>query len=291
MSRAVPSISIVLPTYNRAAYILETIQTVLGQSFRDWELLVIDDSSTDNTADLINRIHDERITLIRINQRVGITASREKGVQESKADLIAFIDSDDLWDRFKLEKQIAALQEYPDAGFCLTGGYTFNEPGKPLVYYYQQKEGMHYGDLMIPLFKSEISALTPTLVFRKNCLEKINFTTHVEFILGLAAYYKGIVIYEPLLQRRLHESNTSVLEWENREKEGIRILKKYGKLVPRHIANEILFKAYVNSGENYLSHNKNGKAIACFFHAWSKRPISIIPLKKIGKAGIKALFK
>lgn len=291
MNGVIPSISIVLPTYNRASYIIDTIQSVLQQSHRDWELVIVNDCSTDNTGELVNQINDARIKLIRTNDRVGITASREKGVQESRSDLIAFMDSDDLWDEKKLEKQFLAFQQYPEAGYCLTGGFTFKHIDTPLHYYNERREGMNYGNFFTALYDSKIAALTPTLMFRKNCLEKIEFSTHVEFILELASHFNGIMIYDPLLKRRLHESNTSVLEWENRDKEGFRILKKYGSRVPKSLARHVLYKAQLNSGENYLSHKKNVKAFKQFFRAWTKKPFNIIPIKKMGKTIIRALFK
>jgi len=278
-----PRISIVLPTYNRAGYIVETIESVRRQVFSDWELLVIDDCSLDNTEQLVKQINDHRIKFFKTPERLRITATREEGVNRSKGELIAFIDSDDLWDETKLEKQVRAFEEYPDAGFCVTGAYNFKRTGEPFEFYYKQRDGIKYGDLLIPFFKSEIAALTPTLIFKRSCFGKVFFSTHVELIMQLATHYKGIVLYEPLLFRRLHDSNISSVEWENRERAGIELLLKYKKFVPRKIAGDMLFKTYLNSGEHYLSHGRKGKAIRQFIKASWQKPFSIIPFKKIAK--------
>jgi glycosyltransferase involved in cell wall biosynthesis len=286
-----PLISIVLPTYNRAGLIMETIESVQQQTYSNWELLVIDEGSHDNTEELVSQIKDERIRFFKLPVRTNITATRSEGVSKAKGGMIGFIDSDDLWDSTKLEKQIAGFHQFPDAGFCLTGGYNFKKKGEPSVYFYKQREGSRYNNLLIAFYRSEMAALTPTLIFRKTCLEKINFTTHVEFILLLASNFKGIILYEPLLFRRLHDSNTSTQEWENREKEGIRILNKYKKLVPGKVARDALSRAFINSGEKHLSYKRNWKAIRQFIKAWSNKPFSIIPPKKIAKAILFLLIK
>src|SRR5258705_5279593 len=120
-----PMISIVLPTYNRAGLILETIESVRQQTYSNWELLIIDEGSLDNTEELVRQLNDDRIKYFKLSVRINVTATRGEGVARSKGELIAFIDSDDLWDETKLEKQVAAFNKYPDAGFCLTGGYNF----------------------------------------------------------------------------------------------------------------------------------------------------------------------
>jgi glycosyltransferase involved in cell wall biosynthesis len=279
-----PRISIVLPTYNRAGYIVETIESVRRQVFSDWELLVIDDCSQDNTEQLVTQINDPRVKYFKTPERLRITATRGEGVNRATGEFIAFIDSDDLWDGAKLEKQIRAFAEYPDAGFCVTGAYNFKKSGEPLEFYYQQKDGIKYGDLLIPFFKSEVAALTPTLIFKKNCFKTIAFSNHVELIMQLARHFKGIVLYEALLFRRLHDSNISSIEWEDREKAGIELLLQYKKFVPRGIARDTLFKAYLNSGEHYLGHGRRRMAVRQFINAYRQKPFSAIPFKKIAKA-------
>src|SRR5690348_7948029 len=126
-----PLVSIVLPTYNRAGLIMETIESILYQSWKNWELFVVDDESTDNTGELVKGLKDERIHYIRISKTgIGIRL-KTFGFQQAKGDLFCFIDSDDCWAPDKLEKQIEALRQYPEAGFSLTGGYNFRVKGEP----------------------------------------------------------------------------------------------------------------------------------------------------------------
>src|SRR4029079_4017272 len=148
-SNAYPTVSIILPTYNRANYIMEAIDSVLQQTYANWDLLVVDDGSTDNTVELVKQITDERVECLHTPGRLWATGTRNFGLKNVKGELVAFIDSDDLWAATKLQKQVDAFGQYPDAGFCVTGGYNFRQAGQPVEYFYKQPEGMRYGDLFL----------------------------------------------------------------------------------------------------------------------------------------------
>src|SRR5262245_52205489 len=92
-----PTVSIVIPTYNRAALIARSIQSVLNQSYADFELLVIDDGSTDETEGVVARFFDLRINYVRLASNAGASAARNVGIRISKGKFIAFQDSDDEW--------------------------------------------------------------------------------------------------------------------------------------------------------------------------------------------------
>src|SRR6187549_1636408 len=120
-----PKVSIILPTYNRAGLIMETIESIRTQTYSNWELIIVDDGSDDNTEEKISHLKDEKIQFIKAG-RIGIGGKiKNIGLSNASGEFIAFNDSDDLWHKTKLEKQVAALQEHPEAGFCLTGGYNF----------------------------------------------------------------------------------------------------------------------------------------------------------------------
>lgn len=108
------NISIVMPAFNASQYIVDTIDSVVAQTHQNWELVIVDDASTDNTVDIISRyaVIDPRIRLITLDKNFGAPAGpRNKGVADSNFDWIAFIDSDDLWHREKLEQQVIAISE------------------------------------------------------------------------------------------------------------------------------------------------------------------------------------
>jgi len=101
-----PTVSVILPTYNRAHLLDRAVQSVLNQSFNDWELIIIDDGSADHTADIINGYKDKRIVLLRHRYNRGDAASRNTGIRASKGQWIAFQDSDDVWLPDKLRQQM-----------------------------------------------------------------------------------------------------------------------------------------------------------------------------------------
>jgi glycosyltransferase involved in cell wall biosynthesis len=294
-----PRVSIILPTYNRALLIMDTIRSVMDQSYANWELIIVDDGSDDDTESLLAQLQDPRIHFYKAG-RIGKNGRvKNIGLSKASGDLIAFIDSDDLWAPSKLEKQVMALQQYPDAGFSLTGGYNFRQPGEPLAYFYRQRQGARYDNVFYSLFRSEVAALTPTLMCRKQCLgytglfnENKAFADG-DFIVNLARHFKAVILYEPLFYRRLHEGNDSDAHWIKRCDEGIDRIVNYRKekLLPGSIAREALFKLHINFGENYIRYREYGKAVKKFFRAWQTKPYSIVPWKKTAKAILYALRK
>ena len=105
-------VSIIMPSYNTAAFIAESIQSVLSQNYKDWELLIVDDCSTDNTDEVIKPyLDDSRIKYLKNEKNSGAAVSRNKALREAKGKWIAFLDSDDLWMPDKLEKQIKFMEE------------------------------------------------------------------------------------------------------------------------------------------------------------------------------------
>jgi glycosyltransferase involved in cell wall biosynthesis len=111
-----PTVSVVMPTYNRADLLPQTIASILGQDFNDFELLIVDDGSTDNTAELIQQIqgHDPRLRYARLPQNRGIGFAREAGRRNVSARYLALADSDDLWLPGKLKTQLEILEAHPE---------------------------------------------------------------------------------------------------------------------------------------------------------------------------------
>lgn len=105
-------VSIISPSYNTGEFISETIESVLSQTYCDWELLIVDDCSTDNTDEIVRRfLRDERIKYFKNEKNSGAAASRNWALREAKGKWIAFLDSDDLWKPEKLEKQVAFMEK------------------------------------------------------------------------------------------------------------------------------------------------------------------------------------
>lgn len=111
-------VSIIMPSYNTSKYIVETIQSVLAQTYKDWELLIVDDCSTDNTDEIVKPfLADKRIHYLKNEKNSGAAVSRNRALREAKGRWIAFLDSDDLWMPEKLERQISFMDK---------NGYSFS---------------------------------------------------------------------------------------------------------------------------------------------------------------------
>jgi hypothetical protein len=110
-----PQVSVIIPTYNAERTILDTIASVQQQTFCDFELVVINDGSTDRTPELLDRVADKRLNIFSY-ENGGLPVARNRGIFHSTGEFIAFLDADDLWTADKLELQLAALQKSPETG-------------------------------------------------------------------------------------------------------------------------------------------------------------------------------
>jgi hypothetical protein len=202
------------------------------------------------------------------------------------------MDSDDLWAPDKLEKQLQELSVHPGARFSLTGGYSFYERGKPVDHYYKQHGGKLAGNILSAFFRGEIAALMPSLLLNKDCLERPGkfeegrLFSDIAFMLKLAEHYEGVILYEPLLYRRLHGSNITNDNWELGYTEYIDLIHAYtGKRsIPRELSRQSLYLLYIKYGEKCLRYKMRKKAFRMFLQAWRNNPASIVPIKKMGKA-------
>src|SRR5919106_1816578 len=119
-----PKVSVIIPTYNRVESLPLAIKSVLAQTFQDFEIIVVDDASHDNTPAVIARFNDERIRYIRHDTNKKISASRNTGVLNSRGSYIAFLDDDDEWLSEKLQLEVDLLDNSPlKTGAVYTGFY------------------------------------------------------------------------------------------------------------------------------------------------------------------------
>ena len=104
-------VSVIMPSWNTGRFIAKSIQSVIEQTYTNWELLIVDDCSSDNTDEVIANFHDKRIFYFKNEKNVGAALSRNRALREARGEWIAFLDSDDLWEPQKLEKQLAFMNQ------------------------------------------------------------------------------------------------------------------------------------------------------------------------------------
>lgn len=137
-------VSIIMPSYNTAHLIGESIQSVIAQTYPHWELLIVDDCSTDNTDAAVSQFRDSRIRYFKNEKNSGAAVSRNRALREAAGEWIAFLDSDDLWMPQKLEKQISFMKEN-HYFFTCTGRDTIDEASRPVGEY--TRSPRHVGKL------------------------------------------------------------------------------------------------------------------------------------------------
>jgi glycosyltransferase involved in cell wall biosynthesis len=122
-----PIVSVIVPTYNRGNYLKKAISSVLSQTFKDFEIIVINNYSTDNTLEVINQFKDSRIKVINFKNEGIIAKSRNQGICQSTGKYIAFLDDDDLWISDKLQVQVKYLEENPICGMVYSNVFKIDE--------------------------------------------------------------------------------------------------------------------------------------------------------------------
>ncbi|MGH9361016.1 MAG: glycosyltransferase family 2 protein, partial [Thermoanaerobaculia bacterium] len=176
-----PLVSVVLPTRNRAGILDRTARSVLAQSFTDFELIVVDDASTDGTARLVEALGDSRVRLLKLERNLGPAGTRNAGIGEARGRLVAFEDDDDEWLPMKLSRQVKALEA---AGGSVGAAYCVavkRSAGEEMLYPHpgvKRRSGKLYDDLLGGNFIA-----TPSLLVRKQVLEAVGgFDASLRFL-------------------------------------------------------------------------------------------------------------
>jgi glycosyltransferase involved in cell wall biosynthesis len=126
-----PLISVIIPVYNGESTIRETLESVLRQSFQNFEIIIINDGSTDHTLEIVNSIKDVRIKIFSYLNS-GLSVSRNRGLGHAKGEYITFLDADDLWTSDKLEVQLRTLKQAPEAALVYSWSDRIDEYSKPI---------------------------------------------------------------------------------------------------------------------------------------------------------------
>lgn len=166
-------VSVVIPTYNREKTIARAVRSILAQTYENYEVLVVDDGSTDSTRKIVEGLGDDRIRYIDLGENSGASHARNVGIQMAECDYIAFLDSDDEWLPEKLSKQMDAMRRMPEnVGFvyCRMKRADSNEK-KAVCPEQDMPVNLLAGNLFVTLMKKNIIG-TPTVLARKKCLEQ-----------------------------------------------------------------------------------------------------------------------
>ncbi len=206
MTEKNPTVSVVIPTYNRAYIINQTIQSVLAQTYPDFELILVDDGSRDNTQEVVNKFNDSRIRYIQHERNAGVSAARNTGIEAARGEYIAFLDSDDEWLPEKLEKQLKLFQQSePQVGAIYTWLCFINEHNEVK----RVRNPEHRGFLGENLLYANLLGTPSTMIVKRECFDKgVRFDSRLrcsedwDLYLKLAQHYEFEVVPEVLVQYR-----------------------------------------------------------------------------------------
>ena len=214
---AATQVSIVVPTFNRIAWLPEAVQSVQAQTMSDWELLLVDDGSTDETESWVRSLREPRLRYIRRQRTGSIARTRNAGVRAACGAWIAFLDSDDRWRPDKLARQLARLSDVPGAPWCYTKYQMLNADALAVP----QPSGGPWrpfeGTFVDRILSTEAAVLVQTLLVDGALARDLRFDERLplaedyDFVLRLAAKAPGCVVDEALAEIRIHPARTTTL--------------------------------------------------------------------------------
>lgn len=207
-----PKVSVVIPSYNAMTYLPKTIESVLKQTFTDYEVLIVNDGSSDHIVEWASQITDLRVKLIS-QENQGVSAARNTGIAQAQGQYIAFLDADDLWEPTKLEKQLSCLEANPSVGLVYTWTALIDQFGQPTRrVWVSHVEGNVWEQIVVDDMISNGSSA----MVRRRCFEaagvfdpKISSSEDRDMWTRIAVHYPFAVVKEFLTLYRRHPHNTT----------------------------------------------------------------------------------
>ncbi len=276
-----PRVSVIIPTYNRDALLKRAIKSVLNQTYKEFEIIVVDDGSTDKTFDVVKKFEDKRIKYIRLKERHGASHARNIGIKLARGKYIAFLDSDDEWLPKKLEKQINVLENSPPKVGVVYTGYWIIWDNKKFLGKIPKMRGYIFED---ELLEDHISP-TSCILLRKICIEKVGgFDEELparqdyDLWIRISKFFEFEYIREPLVKIHFHTDHR--ISSQNSKKQIkaefkiLRKIKKYISSKPRIYQNKIIANHLYVLGLRCWMNKDCGFARKMFIKAIRKHPFN-----------------
>jgi glycosyltransferase involved in cell wall biosynthesis len=216
-----PKVSVVIPFYNAMKYLPETVDTVLQQTYDDYEVVIVNDGSTENIEDWIRELANPKVRLIN-QENQGCAGARNTGIQQSSGEYIAILDADDLWHPTKLEKQVNLLDKHPEVGLVYAWSDLIDEQGRRMGRIFKPSAE---GKVWEKLLEQNLVGGGSVPLIRRSCLKESglfdpNLLSYVEdwdLWLRIAPLAEFKVVQEALIYYRQLTSSAS-MDWSSMEK-------------------------------------------------------------------------
>ena len=228
-----PTVSVIMPAYNRAHLVGQSIQSVLDQTFRDFELIVVDDGSTDDTEQTVGQFSDSRIRYIYQDHK-GIGAARNTGLRKAQGRYLAFLDSDDVWLPNLLEVEVPILEEHPAIGVVYAKAQAMDKYGKPMSQFRGAPQ-KYPGDAFKSALYGDFLSIQAILVRRECCDRAGPFDETLvaredwDMWIRIARYYRLVHVDKVLARFRRHDDQRTGANSEyfaEVAESGLRVLSK-----------------------------------------------------------------
>jgi glycosyltransferase involved in cell wall biosynthesis/septal ring factor EnvC (AmiA/AmiB activator) len=280
-----PKVSVVMASYNHEKYVAETIESVLSQTYQDFEFIITDDGSSDKTVEVIKRFADPRIKLFCFSNNQGACAAINNCLKEAKGEYIAVINSDDAWLPDKLEKQVIFLDEHPETGAVFSYAQFIDDCGNDLGYehIYSQifiQPNRTRFEWLRHFFLSGNCLCHPSVLIRKHCYNEVGFYDErfaqlpdFDFWIRLCMKYDIFIMPENLVKFRLRQNQENASG--NTPKNNSRVTLEWSQILKNYLRDEIfndlasIFPLTQNINEIGLSMKLNevDRDVAPFFIA------------------------
>ncbi|MEL7072129.1 MAG: glycosyltransferase family A protein [Cyanobacteria bacterium J06581_3] len=292
-----PAISVIIPTYNAEDIVLETINSVLDQTFTDFELIIIDDGSKDRTVELAEMIDDPRIKVFAY-ENAGVCTARNRGIQHASGEFISFLDHDDLWTADKLELQLSALQNNPDADVAYSQVVRMAEQRDYLVFK-SSNTPLFDGSIYAHLLQGNFIGNGSNILARRKAIEAVGgfdpacpYCADWDYCLRLAAISSYVFVpKEQIIYRQIPGSMSSKVAIF--EEQGLFMIEKLYQSAStefQYLKRQTLSKFYRHCTELYL---ERCEGTAQVIKAYTKMSLAIrmCPKTLLEKSTLKIMSK
>jgi glycosyltransferase involved in cell wall biosynthesis len=292
-----PQISVIIPAYNAEHTIRETIESVQQQTFQDLELLVINDGSKDKTLELVQSIKDERLKVFSYKNS-GVCVARNRGVSHATGEFISFLDADDIWMPDKLELQLAALQQHPEAGVAYSWTYFMYDKGETLSFHPCSPTSFE-GNVYEKLLVSDFIRSGSNPLIRRQAVESIEGFDSAcagcadwDYWLRLSAKWHFVLVPKhQILYRQASGAMSSKVE--TMKKEALVALEKAYKAAPpelQYLKKHTMVSFYKYCADLYLQHSTDPRGVSqAGYNLWAA--IRLKPQTLLEQTTIRTLIK
>ncbi len=289
-----PGVSVIIPTYNRRDLVQRALQSVFAQTYSDFEIMVVDDGSTDDTRAVVEG-RDRVRYLCQAN--AGPASARNLGIRQARAGIIAFLDSDDVWWPDFLETQLDVLSHYPEVALVCARSVVEGREAK----YFPLGQELIVGDLYLSLYRKSF-VRTPATVVRKSCLDAVGYFNESylwsedhDLWLRIASQYTIAYVNRCLVRIGRQSDNISrdlTRPLETHLKIAIEVLERNFDAfrIPRTVYRDRIAKRHMQFSRLFFARGDNAQGWSCIRRALGSNPYSLRPYRYFLKGVIWSLL-